>query len=135
MVALFLLLFPVCPCQVMFEDLNNTYAGKVLVSTDVVHEELETHFLRQKEQRKEKIYETLRFQDMLREIDNTKISYIMTKPILDMYLTELHRRIGAIYGTSLSALKNDTLMEFYYNNILTIDDIYECHKELLEFLF
>lgn len=119
----------------MVEDLNNTYAEKVLVSTDAVHEELETHFIRQKEQRKEKIYETLRFQDMLREIDSTKISYIMTKPILDMYLIELHGRIGVIYGTSLSALKNDTLMEFYYNNILSIDDIYECHKELLELLY
>lgn len=119
----------------MVEDLNNTYAGKVLVSTDAIHEELENHFQRQKEQRKEKLYETLRFQDMLREIDNTKISYIMTKPILDMYLAELHGRIVAIYGTSLSALKNDTLLEFYYNTISTIDDIYECHKELLELLY
>ena len=59
----------------------------------------------------------------------------MTKPILDMYLAELHGRIVAIYGTSLSALKNDTLLEFYYNNISTIDDIYECHKELLELLY
>lgn len=114
----------------MVEDLNNTYAGKVLVSTDAIHEELESHFLRQKEQRKEKIYETLRFQEMLREIDNTKISYIMTKTILDMYLSELHGRIATIYGTSLSTLKNDTLLDFYYNNISTIDDIYECHKEL-----
>ena len=119
----------------MVEDLNNTYAGKVLVSTDAIHEELESHFLRQKEQRKEKIYETLRFQEMLREIDNTKISYIMTKPILDMYLAELHGRIVAIYGTSLSTLKNDTLLDFYYNNISTIDDIYECHKELLGLLY
>lgn len=119
----------------MVEDLNNTYAGKVLVSTDAIHEELESHFLRQKEQRKEKIYETLRFQEMLREIDNTKISYIMTKPILDMYLSELHGRIATIYGTSLNALKNDTLLDFYYNNISTIDDIYECHKELLELLY
>lgn len=119
----------------MVEDLNNTYTGKVLVSTDAIHEELESHFLRQKEQRKEKIYETLRFQEMLREIDNTKISYIMTKPILDMYLAELHGRIVAIYGTSLSALKNDTLLEFYYNNISTIDDMYECHKELLGLLY
>ena len=110
--------------------MNNTYARKVLVSTDAIHEELESHFLRQKEQRKEKIYETLRFQDMLREIDNTKISYIMTKPILDMYLAELHGRIVAIYGTSLNALKNDTLLEGYYKNISTIDDLYECHKEL-----
>ena len=30
----------------MVEDLNNTYAGKVLVSTDAIHEELESHFLR-----------------------------------------------------------------------------------------
>lgn len=28
----------------MVEDLNNTYAGKVLVSTDAIHEELESHF-------------------------------------------------------------------------------------------
>lgn len=53
----------------MVEELNNTFAGKVLVSTDAVHEELEEHFMRQKEQRKEKLYETLRFQDMLREIE------------------------------------------------------------------
>lgn len=119
----------------MVEDLNNTYAGKVLVSTDAIHEELESHFLRQKEQRKEKIYETLRFQEMLREIDNTKISYIMTKPILDMYLSELHGRIATIYGTSLSTLKNDTLLDFYYNNISTIDDIYECHKEFKEIIY
>lgn len=52
----------------------------------------------------------------------------MTKPILDMYLAELHQRIGATYGTSLSALKNDTLLEFYDNNISTIDDMYECYK-------
>ena len=48
----------------------------------------------------------------MREIDNTKISYIMTKPILDMYLSELHGRIATIYGTSLSTLKNDTLLDF-----------------------
>ena len=59
----------------------------------------------------------------------------MTKPILDMYLPELHQRIGATYGTSLSALKNDTLLEFYDNNISTIDDMYECHKELLGLLY
>lgn len=59
----------------------------------------------------------------------------MTKPILDMYLAELHQRIGATYGTSLSALKNDTLLEFYDNNISTIDDMYECYKELLGLLY
>lgn len=38
----------------MVEDLNNTYAGKVLVSTDAIHEELESHFLRQRNREKRK---------------------------------------------------------------------------------
>lgn len=121
--------------QTMIETLNNDFSQKVLVATDSIHEELEKHFLRQKEQRKEKIYETLRFQDMLREIDHTNVSYIMTKPILDMYLSELHNKILNIYGTTKIALKNDTIMEFYYDSISSINDIFESHKELLALLY
>lgn len=121
--------------RTMVDNLNDSYAKKVLVSTDAAHEELETHFLRQKEERKEKIYETLRFQDMLREITPLNIQFIMTKPILEMYLGELHSKINHIYSTSKIALKRETIMEHYYNSITSIEDIFECHKELLELLF
>lgn len=59
------------------EDLNNTYARKVLVSTDAIHEELESHFLRQKGVEKRKNY------------------YNNISTIDDMY--EYHQLLGLLY--------------------------------------
>lgn len=120
--------------NVMIEELNESFAERVLRCTDSVYQELEAHFLRQKDQRKEKIYESLKLQDMLNEINSQNIQYIMTKPILEMYLGELHEKMIANYSTTKQVLKRDTIMDFYYNNISTIDDIFENHKQLLELI-
>ena len=66
------------------------------------------------------------------QISNSNIQYILTKNIMDKYLTSIHEQIKFIYGTlSKDKLNRDTIFDFYYNWINSTDDLFLCHKRLL----
>lgn len=117
------------------QEMNANYNAKIKSYMDPVNKELESHFLRQKEFRDEKIYQKLQFRDMLAEINQNNIQYIMTKQILNMYLKDIHRKIIHLYEVSNIELTDESIMEFYYNSISCYDEIFESHVNILEKLY
>lgn len=115
-------------CQFQFVS-----ASKVRgITNNEVHKELKKHFNRQKEKRASQLYQKLEFSDMPSQISNSNIQYILTKNIMDKYLTSIHEQIKFIYGTlSKDKLNRDTIFDFYYNWINSTDDLFLCHKRLL----
>lgn len=108
---------------------NRKYAESIVNVLDPLHEELERHFNRQKEKRKE--FTTFCFRDMLTEINETNIQYIMTKVILDQYLGDLHQEIAEKYTVYNDPLNHSNIIAFYISSINTVEDLYLCHKNLL----
>lgn len=115
-------------------NLNVQYVSKVKMMTDEVNREFETHYNRQKENRKEKIYDEFDFRDILNEIDATNIQNIMTKKIMKSYLGDLHDEIYRIYTVIQAKLTERTIFDVYYNSISSVSDILDCHLELIRCL-
>lgn len=120
----------------IIERQNEFYYNRVINQTDNINRELEKNFERQKSNREGRACKDITFRDMLMYIDKSKIQYIMTKVILNEYLKDLHNSlIEEQYTIHNEALSNSTIMNFYYDSISSIDDIYENHIELLELLY
>ena len=115
----------------LLENQNQNYATRVLMTTDSLNKELEEHFNRQKRERKEPIYEDLSYRDMLAEINQVSIQYIMTKKIINIYLSDIHNTLGNQYNLTKERLTDKTIFEEYYVQINTIEDMFEAHKELM----
>ena len=110
--------------------LNLKYKEAVHNITDPLHKEIEKHFERQKSKRPE--VKDIKLLDMLCEINETNIQYIMTKSILDKYLSFLHDEIIRKHSvTNTEALNNSTIMTLYLESIISMDDLYVCHKEMI----
>ena len=108
----------------------NSYSENIKIITHPLHIELEEHFNRQKKKRAE--YKDLQFREMLAEIDKDNIEYIMTKNIMNKFLEDIHQQVCDSYDNIQSdALNNNTLITFYFGTINNTNDIYECHKELI----
>lgn len=112
----------------IIQSLRSDYANRVRDCLDPIHEKLRSHFERQFEKREE--YKKLTFNDMLKEIDETNIEYIMTKPILNRFLEELHLKIDQEYSVQADALNNDTIITFYLES-LSNDTMYQCHQDII----
>ena len=101
-----------------------------------VHQELKKHYERQKLARSGKIYDNLQFTDMLSQISPTNIQYIMTKNIMSRYLETIHIKIVNNYSNiETEKLNNETIFDYYYSKINSIDDMYECHKAILQEIY
>lgn len=108
-----------------------SYAININVVTHELHIMLERHFKRQKSKRDE--YRDLEFRHMLSEINQDNIEYIMTKDILNKFLLAVHDKVVQNYSNIQSnALNKDTLISFYFEKLNCMNDMYECHKELIE---
>nr|WP_297940050.1 ATP-binding protein [uncultured Lachnoclostridium sp.] len=118
----------------IIQNLNANYATRVKNITDPLNIEFETHFNRQKVDRKEPIYNNLAFRDILNEIDASKVQYIMTKDILDTYLSDIHNILAQQYNFTEPALTNKTIFDIYFNSISCLDDIFESHINLINYL-
>ena len=115
--------------------LKERYVERVKIFTDDVNREFEKHYVRQKENRKEKVYDEFALRDVLMQIDCSNIQNIMTKKILDMYLEELHTLINSNIGSVHNAkLTSSTIFDAYYDSIIALSDILDCHMELLNCL-
>lgn len=114
----------------LIEKLNHKFKESVCTITDPLHQEIEKHFERQKGKRSET--KDLQLKHMLCEIDETKIQYIMTKAILDKYLSSLHQEIAQKYSVINEPLNHSTISTFYLTSISQMEDLYICHKELID---
>ena len=112
----------------IIQEIKNKFAENVRDCLNPVHIILSTHFKRQFECREE--YKELTFNSMLLEIDASNIEYIMTKPILNMFLQSIHEKITSEFSVQVDALNNNTIMPFYLAR-LTNENMYECHKEII----
>lgn len=112
------------------DTLNLKYKEAAHNITDPLHQEIEKHFERQKSKRTE--VKDMQLRDMLCEIDETNIQYIMTKAILDKYLSSLHQEIEQNYTVYSEPLNHSTISDFYLSSIRKMEDLYICHKELID---
>ena len=114
--------------------LSEQYNDRVQTTTDEVNREFESHYRRQKEKRLEKIYNEFDFRDLLSEITTSNIQNIMTKKIMDGYLSDLHNSIRQAYPITKPKLNSRTIFDAYYDSISCLDDILDCHLELIRCL-
>ncbi|MDP4093939.1 MAG: AAA family ATPase [Bacillota bacterium] len=108
----------------------NEYATGVRDIMNPVYNEILQHFTRQKNKRLE--YKDLSIQDMLSEINQNNIEYIMTKPILNMFLASIHSKVAEHYDVQSDTLNNNTLMTFYLGTIDDVNKIFQCHRDLID---
>ena len=118
-------------------EVNEDYYSKVRDVLNVeVHQELEKHYNRQKEARSGKIYDNLKFTDMLSQISASNIQYIMTKNIMSRYLETIHTKIVNNYSSiSAEKLTHETIFTYYYSYISCLDDMFESHKTILQEIY
>lgn len=114
----------------LLKSLKQRYLTAILTVTDPLHQELEKHFERQKAKRPE--YKDLCFRHMLSEINETNIEYIMTKAILNKYLAALHQEVLQKYTVQSDSLNHSTISTFYLGSIKKMEDLYTCHKEIID---
>lgn len=117
-------------------EINIAYLNKVRDVLDNVHKELKKHFERQLKKRAGRVYQNLKFEDVLAQITETKIQYIMTKPIMDMYLSDIHTAVETRYGSrSVLKLDHNSIFTYYYSWMTSIDDMFMSHKAILEEIY
>lgn len=117
-------------------ELNDFYAKQVNSVTSNIHKEWKLHFDRQKECRSGRVYDSLKEEDTIKEISSDTVQYIMTKKIMDWYLTDLHHKIVLQFPGLLSKnLTCKTIFDFYYNQIACLDDIFDAHKKIFDTIY
>ena len=73
---------------------------------------------------------------MLSQITDTNIQYIMTKPIKDMYLKDIHESVETMYGSCLvPKLDHRSIFVYYYSWMSNIDDMFLSHKLMLDKIY
>ena len=117
-------------------EINTSYQNKVMNILEDVHKELKKHFERQIKKRSGRVYQKLKFEDMLSQITDTNIQYIMTKPIKDMYLKDIHESVETMYGSCLvPKLDHRSIFVYYYSWMSNIDDMFLSHKLMLDKIY
>lgn len=114
--------------KLVVEDL-----GKI---TTPIHEKIKTAYDRQMKSRDEELYKNITLGKFISEIDSTNIQYIMTKQILDDYLSTVHDKIVEIYNVHGDGkLTDKTILDFYIDNLDSLDDFYDFHLKILEKIY
>lgn len=117
-------------------EINISYRNKVRDILDNVHKELKKHFERQLKKRAGRVYQNLKFEDMLEQISETNIQYIMTKPIMDMYLKDIHVEVEIMYGSrTVPKLDHSSIFTYYYTWMTSINDMFVSHKTILDEIY
>ncbi len=114
------------------EQLKVEYSNDVERISSSLYTELKKHFERQKGKRGD--YSNISFEDFLKPIYQKpdKVQYMLTKPITDMFLNDLHDFIIGRINTSKEKLNHSTIISAYLDGLDTLDDIYNCHIEIIE---
>lgn len=111
-------------------DLKAKFANEVLMVKSNLYKNLQEHFNRQKKKRTE--YKAIDYDDMLRCINETNIEYIMTKKITDRFLNEVHTRLQEHYTLPNEPLTSSSICNYYSHSISNMNDLYDCHKEIIQ---
>ena len=111
-------------------DLKAKFANEVLMVKSNLYKNLQEHFNRQKKKRTE--YKAIDYDDMLRCINETNIEYIMTKKITDRFLNEVHTRLQEHYTLPNEPLTSSSICNYYLHSISNMNDLYDCHKEIIQ---
>ncbi len=118
-------------------ETNESFKVQVKDITNVdIHRELQKHFDRQKQKRSGRIYQDLEYREMLLQITADNIQYILTKTIMDRYLSSIHLKIRALFPVVVkSELTHSSIFAFYYSWISQLDDIFDCHRIILDEIY
>ena len=124
---------PAAEIERMVQALNSKYAIDVKDSTNRIYNELnDNHFKRQKQER-QRLYGSITFQNVIDEISDANIQYIMTRPIATWYYEDIHGMIKALHPEIEKASINIAEVEnTYLDNIHSLNDFYDCHISMLE---
>ena len=124
---------PAAEIERMVQALNSKYAIDVKDSTNRIYNELnDNHFKRQKKER-QRLYGGITFQDVIDEISDANIQYIMTRPIATWYYEDIHGMIKALHPEIEKASINIAEVEnTYLDNNHSLNDFYDCHISMLE---
>lgn len=124
---------PAAEIEPIVQALNSQYAIDVKDNTNRIYKELnDSHFERQKEAR-QRLYNGIVFQDVINEITDANIQYIMTKPIATWYYEDIDTRIKALHPEIVKApITINDVESTYLGNILSLDDFYDCHVTMME---
>lgn len=124
--------------EMYINEVGADFAKKVKDVTNAeIHKELEKHFNRQIKKRDGRTYRNLQFCDMLTLISSGSIQYIMTKEIMNKYLKAIHDKIeiGFPQVAGISPLNRNTIFSVYFSQINTVDDLLDCHKNMLDEIY
>lgn len=124
--------------EAYISEISSEFAQRVRDVTDVeLYSELENHFNRQIKNRSGRTYRNLQFRDVLAVISNRNIQYIMTKEIMNKYLKAIHDKIvsGFPQTASITPLDKDSIFTEYYSQINTVDDLLDCHNNMLDEIY
>ena len=117
-------------CERAQLEIQNIYTNDIIPT---VYKELkEQHFDRQTIDRR-KIYDGIIFSDVLSEISDLNIQYIMTKQIATWYYEEIHRMMKNIDPSITSvALTSSDIESIYIDNINSLADLFACHISMID---
>lgn len=116
----------------IINNVNSYYNVNVHDPNNSLYTELEQSFNRQKKSRSN-LYKGLNYSDVLSNINNHCIQYIMTKTIANMYYEEIHNRILAIdQRESGVALTYGDVESLYLHNLYHDSDFYPFHINLIQ---
>lgn len=124
--------------ETYISEISSEFARRVRDVTDTeVYSELEKHFNRQIKNRSGRTYKNLQFRDVLAVISSDNIQYIMTKEIMNKYLRAIHDKIAIEFpqAASITPLDKDSIFAEYYSQINTVDDLLDCHKNMLDEIY
>lgn len=126
------LIIPTNDIKTAIQSTNVQFETEVKDPSNRIYKELkEQHFDRQLSERR-RIYNGVTFADVLNEITSANIQYIMTKEISKWYYEEIHNKLLAINpAIAVAALSPEDVENLYLDNILSINDIYQCHLNLI----
>lgn len=123
---------PTNDIKTVIQTTNVQFEADVKDPSNRIYKELkEQHFDRQLSERR-RIYNGVTFADVLNEITSANIQYIMTKEISKWYYEEIHNKLLVINpAIAVAALSPEDVENLYLDNILSINDIYQCHLNLI----
>lgn len=124
---------PAAEIERMVQALNSKYAIDVKDSTNRIYNELnDNHFKRQKKER-QRLYGGITFQDVIDEISDANIQYIMTRPIATWYYEDIDGMIKALHPEiEKASITIADVERTYLDSILSLNDFYDCHIAMLE---
>lgn len=124
---------PAAEIETIVRTMNSNYATYVKDSTNRIYNELnDNHFKRQKKER-QRLYGGITFQNVIDEISDANIQYIMTRPIATWYYEDIDGMIKALHPEIVKAPINIAEVEnTYLDNIHSLNDFYDCHISMLE---